>query len=409
MNTANLFEPRTFSTDWEVMVLDKWGREVDRQKLTGFSGQLSDEFDLKVETDWNTIEFSMGIHKTLAGLWERIQAVTNRASQLVRAHDLEMCPVGSFPTSMMFNAAHIHIGTLRDEAAGIRMENGLVRWIPVFAALAANSPLYSGFPQTFKSWRVERGANHCIEPPSLREPSTAQATWGTDGGHKLYGAPTMEVRVTDCAGSRRFLAEMATFTAAWVHTLGTRLDDLPMPDARAYEEYLTNRWSAARWGMQATFAWGGTARPVAEIVGEMLDEAADALTILGTARADLGILQTMREKRLCQADFALSVASRYPDPVLCAEVLVKRMRDWNAFDIWLCDAAPLEPVPLLSRAEVLDGHLAHIGEGTHFFRTRETMHYPGVVADGVIAELIESGKIVRNISTKHGQTLSRVA
>lgn len=408
--TINLFHPRTFSTDWEVMVLDKLDREVEGSKLDGFAGQLSDEFDLNIKTDWNTIEFALGINRTLDQLWTRIRTATDRASQLVREYDLDCCPVAGHPISRMYNAAHIHIGTLADEAAGIRLEAKLTRWIPVFIALAANSPLQRNKPTRFKSWRVRDGANWCVEPSSFRNPATSMATWGTDGGPKLYGAPTLEVRVTDCASSRRFLAEMATFVAAFVQTLGTKSEsELPAPTERDYRTYLNNRWNAARYGMQASLRWGDGERPVAEIASEMLEEAKDALAILGATRGDLTVIETMIAKRLCQADLPLEIARRYDDPYVLGNVLQKRMRDWNAFDEWAQNAKPLEPVPTMTDEQVLEEHLAFIGEGMHFYNTRETMFYPSVFADQVIEQLIERGKIVREVSELRGQTLTRVA
>src|SRR5262249_13889305 len=140
---------------------------------------------------------------------------------------------------------------------------------------------------------------------------------GQRRGAKLYGAPTLEVRIIDCATSRRFLAELATFIAAYLHHRGTQVEERPL-SPREYRDRMTNRWAAARFGRQGTFHWDGALRPVAEVLDEMLDECAEALAALGVRRAELHLVNAMIEKRVCQADFVLDLASRYPDPYCLA-------------------------------------------------------------------------------------------
>jgi hypothetical protein len=232
--------------------------------------------------------------------------------------------------------------------------------------------------------------------------------WGSDAGPKLYGAPTYEVRITDCASSRRFLAEMATLVAAYVHYQGTLPDDGPM-SPEAYRECMTNRWLAAKHGLQATFLWHGSPRPVAEILGEMLDDASDALRQLGARRSDLPLVETMLAKRTCQADYGRTLADRYSDPHRLASAWSKLARHWDTFDTYLTERAPtLDPVPAPDDAAIRDAHLDRIGEGTHFYESRELMRYPAPVADALIAQLVERGEVTRELSPKRGHLLSRV-
>lgn len=404
----NLFDPRTFSTDWEVMAVDKLDRIVGTEKLMGFAGCLKRETGVPVQIDWNTIEFAMGINGSFAQIWERIRTVTDRATQLVREYDIDLFPAGAHPLEPMFNAAHIHVGTLHDESKGIHLENLLVRYAPVFAALAANSPVSRGRAGEFKSYRVREQAHGCTTPSSFRDPNLSQATWGSDAGPKVYGCPTLEVRITDCASSRRLLAEMATFVAAFVHHLGTKVVETRLTP-REYRECLTNRWSAAKYGLQATFTWDGGARPVAEILDEMLDACREELAALGVRRADLGIVTQMIEKRTCQADYVLGLVARYPDPYLLASAYGKMVRHWDVFDEYLSAAPTLDPAPLPDDEAILAEHLAQIGEGTHFYRSREAMHYPPPVADAMIEQLIERGLIQREVTQNRGTLLSRIA
>lgn len=403
----NLFEPRTFSTDWEVMVIDRLDRCVDSDKLMAFAGVLGDELSLPIQIDWNTLEFAMGVNTTFEQLWTRIQQVTDRASQLVREWNLDLFPAGAHPVERMFNASHVHVGTIRDEAAGIHLESRMAKYAPAFAALAANSPVWNGRRGECKSYRVRHRAHGCTVPVQVRDPFMAQSLWGFDAGTKMQGAPTMEVRIADCASSRRLLAEMAVFIAAYVHHQGTRGDEAPV-SRREYQDALTNRWAAARDGLQATFCWNEQAKPVVQVLGEMLDECSPELQTLGVARSDLSLINAMLEKRVCQADFVRQLADRYPDDWGFASAHAKLVRHWEVFDEYLQSAAPLEPVPALDKDAILAEHLAFIGEGSHFYCSRDAMHYPPPVADAMIERLIERGAVEREVTARRGILLNRV-
>jgi gamma-glutamyl:cysteine ligase YbdK (ATP-grasp superfamily) len=402
----NLFDPRTFSTDWEIMVVDKLERSVDNWKIAAFAGVLRAEFDLPISIDWNTLEFAMGVNRSLDQLWERIRKVTDRASQWVREFDLELFPAGSHPTAPMFNSSHVHVGTVADEGLAIRLENQMLRYTPAFAALAANSPVAGNCRGEHKSYRVRHQAWGCTTPGSFRDPAMSQATWGCDAAPKMYGAPTMEVRIADCASSRRLAAELATFIAAYTQWRGTQPVERPL-SPREYRDCMTNRWSAARHGLQATFAWEGAAVPVVEVLDAMLEECAEALAALGAQRSDLGLINTMLHKRTCQADFVLALAESYPDNVCLAAAYGKLARHWEIFDEYLDTARVLEPVPLVDEKTIMEEHLAVIGEGTHFYRSREAMCYPPPVADEILERMIELGIVRREVTENRGTLLYR--
>ena len=222
----------------------------------------------------------------------------------------------------------------------------------------------------------------------------------------MYCAPTLEVRITDASSSRQFLAELATFVAAFTHHTGSQ--ELTEITPTVYKESLTNRWAAARSGMQATFRWDGVALPVASLVGRMLDEAADELKVLGASRSDLATIDCMTRKRICQADFVRHYAERYPDPIAFASVYGKLLRGWDVVDEYLEGARPLDPVPPVSDEEILAEHAGVIGEGTHFYKTRHVMWYPPVVADEIVRELIERRRISIRSTENMGVVLSQM-
>lgn len=403
----NIFDPRTFSTDWELFVVDRLERCVDTRRLLGFAGALNAELALPIIVDKESLEFPLGINTSLDQLRERIRRATDRAAELLREYDLDLYPAAAHPVEKIFCASHVHVGTLLDETAGLRLENGLLPYAPVFAALAANSPVAYGMYLEFKSYRVRHHALENIRPGMIRDPQTSQRVWGDDLGPKLNMAATFEVRIIDCASSRELLAELATFTAAFVHSRGGHIAQQP-PAPEDYLEYLINRWTAARDGMQATFRWQGNPRPVAEIVEEMLDSCAGELQTLGASRARLPIINRMVQKRICQADMVIPLAERYPDPYLLACAYGKMLRHWEWFEEFLEGARALEPAPMLSDEEILAEHLKLIGEGTHLYATREAMSFPPPAADAARAKLLEAGLIAEEFTLERGLTLSRV-
>jgi hypothetical protein len=218
----------------------------------------------------------------------------------------------------------------------------------------------------------------------------------------------MEVRIIDCASSRRFLAELATFVAAFLHHQGENVTRT-RPSIQEYRDSLTNRWAAARDGMQATFAWEGRALPVAELLDRMLDECAPALERLGLPRRNMTILPAMIRKRICQADCARRLRERYGDPHVLMSAYAKLLRHWDLFDEYLDQAEALDPVPAADEKAVLDEHLRYIGNGTHFYRLRDAMYYPAPLMHQLIEEMVRQGLIRKEITPTRGTLLHRVA
>jgi len=403
----SVFEPRTFSTDWEVMVIDRMDRWLDTAKCDALAGALRSELDLPVHADWDAVEFGLGVNRSLEEFWRRVCRATDRAAEVVHELDCDLFPTGAHPVGEQFLASHVHVGSIHDEAEGIHIENQVLRYVPAFAALAANSPFSHYRRGAMKSYRVQHLAHGCTEPSSVREPERCQSTWGGDAAPKIYGVPTMEVRIIDGASSRRLLAEMATFIAAFLHHQGDRVTRT-RPTCAQYREAMTNRWLAARDGMQATFRWDGRPRPVVEMLDEMLDACRDALARLGAKRGDLWLIGQMIRKRICQADFAAELGTRYADPHLLLCAYSKMVRHWAVFDGWAGKARALEPVPPPDQEAILAEHLAYVGEGTHAYRVREAMYYPAPATDRLIEQMVGRGWVTREVTASRGTLLHRV-
>ncbi len=403
----SLFDPRTFSTDWELFVVDRLHRCVETRHLLGFAGQLNDELDLPIMVDKDSLEFPLGINTSFRQLRARIIRTTDRAAALLAGCRLNLYPAGAHPVERRFCGGHIHVGTLADESAGLRLEHRLFACVPALAALAANAPASHGRWGAFKSYRVRDCAHGDIRPGMWCDPAVSQRVWGDDAGPKLNYAPTLEVRIVDAPSSRALLAELVVFTAAVVQAEGARLGDEP-PDPEAYRDYLVNRWTAARDGLQATFRRRGRPVPAVEVLAALLDGCEDALRALGASRRDLPIITRMLEKRFCQADLLAPLHARYPDPYQLAGAHGQLLRHWTWFEETLDAAAPLDPRPMVDEAALLAAHLRLIGEGSHVYRTREAMALPPPAADAVLQRLRDAGLVTLDFTPARGYTLSRI-
>jgi hypothetical protein len=200
---------------------------------------------------------------------------------------------------------------------------------------------------------------------------------------------------------------MATFVAAYTQHRGDKISG--EPTTMAHRESIANRWVAARDGMQATFIWRGLARPVAEVLSEMLDECSENLAQLGARRSDFVLIEMMIRKRKCQADYLLTLAERYPDPYQLGSVVVKMLRHREAYDEFLEQGLVLDPRPPLDQDQIRELHLNEIGEATLFQHSRDIMRLPAPTVDAILKELIDSGEVCCEVIPERGKLLSRTS
>lgn len=179
--------------------------------------------------------------------------------------------------------------------------NGLRPWLPLLAALAANAPFYEGRDTGMASIRPKLGEQLPRQgiPPAIGSwDAFAEAlAWGAASGavpeprrwwwelrpHPAYG--TLELRVPDAQSTVEDAAAVAALAHALVGWLAGRHDageSLETGDTWRVEE---NRWSAARWGMDAELADLATGErvPARERLAALLGELAPVAERLGCA------------------------------------------------------------------------------------------------------------------------------
>jgi carboxylate-amine ligase len=169
--------------------------------------------------------------------------------------------LGALSRLQIIYALHVHVAVADAEAA-IRATNALLRHVPLFVALSANSPFWNGMDTGFASARVKiRDASpRSGLPPTFRgweefEDYTEALVdmgnipdfswfWWDVRPHPRHG--TVELRVPDVQAEPDYVAPLAALTQCLVATA----EDYTPEDARYVSE---NKWRAIRRGLDAQF------------------------------------------------------------------------------------------------------------------------------------------------------------
>jgi len=191
--------------------------------------------------------------------------------------------------------------------------NALRPWLPLIAALAANAPFHDGRDTGMASIRPKIGEQlprQGIPPAIASWESFADAlAWGAASGavpdarrwwwelrpHPAFG--TLEVRVPDAQATVADAAAVAALVHALAGWLAARHDagePLATADIWRLEE---NRWSAARWGMDAELAdlSTGARTPARECLASLLSELTPVAAGLG-CEAELASAAALGER-----------------------------------------------------------------------------------------------------------------
>jgi carboxylate-amine ligase len=169
--------------------------------------------------------------------------------------------LGSLARLQIIYALHVHVAVPDGERA-IRATNALLRHVPLFVALSANSPFWngmdtgfaaarvkirdasprSGLPPTFRSWEEFEGyADALVAMGNIPDYSWF---WWDVRPHPRHG--TVELRVPDAQAEPNYVVALAALTQCLVATA----DDYASEDARYVSE---NKWRAIRSGLEASF------------------------------------------------------------------------------------------------------------------------------------------------------------
>jgi glutamate---cysteine ligase / carboxylate-amine ligase len=167
--------------------------------------------------------------------------------------------LGALARLQIIYALHVHVAVV-DEESAIRATNALLRHVPLFVALSANSPFWngmdtgfasarvkirdasprSGLPPTFHSW--EEFENYTDALVAMGNIPDFSWFWWDVRPHPRHG--TVELRVPDAQAEIGYVVALAALTQCLVATA----EDYAPEDARFVSE---NKWRAIRRGLDA--------------------------------------------------------------------------------------------------------------------------------------------------------------
>jgi glutamate---cysteine ligase / carboxylate-amine ligase len=167
--------------------------------------------------------------------------------------------LGSLARLQIIYALHVHVA-VPDAEAAIRATNALLRHVPLFVALSANSPFWrgedtgfasarvkirdasprSGLPPTFRNWEEFEGYTGALV--AMGNIPDWSWFWWDVRPHPRHG--TVELRVPDVQSETAYAASLA----ALAQCLAASAEDIAPEDARFISE---NKWRAIRRGLDA--------------------------------------------------------------------------------------------------------------------------------------------------------------
>jgi len=337
--------PLTVGYDWEMAVLKRTGENVAERDVEA----LSDEVRRRLPwcdpgTDLELVEVRVGPVPAFRELLERSRRVEDALRAAIGRKGWALLRSGARPFEREPVGAHIHVGTVHDWTAAVRIQNGMARYVAPLAALLANSPVYRRRDSEYKSYRVASFAEHCSRPQEIVAPGFSQPSWGGDVCVTLAWGSTVELRVGDGVSSTRLMCEVVALVAGLMHHVAERESERPVTEEE-YRTVLVNRWRAAKHGLQAVFTWEGDEVEAPAVLTAMIGVAQDGMSRLGISADDLTVVRAMVEKRQTQADFQLAVfAKERGDAHRLTRAMANIQRDPGAFETYLATAGTLPAV-----------------------------------------------------------------
>jgi glutamate---cysteine ligase / carboxylate-amine ligase len=216
---------------------------------------------------------------------------------------------GEMARRQLVCALQVHVAVGGAERS-LAVYNGLRPWLPIVAALAANAPFHAGRDTGMASVRpkiAELLPRQGVPPAIASWEAFADAlAWGAASGavpeprrwwwelrpHPSFG--TLEVRVPDAQATIEDAAAVAALVHALTGWLAGRFDaGEPLETAETWR-MAENRWSAARWGMDAELAdlRSGRRAPARERLAALVAELGPVADRLGCA-AELATVERL--------------------------------------------------------------------------------------------------------------------
>ena len=399
------FSPITFGYEWECLLLkddlslanERDIREVANHIRATIKG--SETGVDYIHMLGLMLELRSPILRNFAELRESTATHIRAVYDECNKRNLLFLPAGGHPALGNAVGLHVHVGSIYSYPTAAKIANSFMRYAPCFIALAANSPIYGDRIGEFKSYRILTHADFCSVTRLLMSPNLAQWHWGEDVCVKVDWHSTIELRVGDGASSIEFVIEYVAFVTAFMLRMAE--EPLTKPSVSQYEEYLINRWRAAKYGLQATFDWDGHPVPVADILDDMLAMARfDLIGVDG-----LKLIPRMVATRQTQADWQLMLYKTVNDTFAYTRMLIDTVKTDDPFTKYI-ENAPTLPV---CKPEPIENYiLANIEKETPYSMLYDLLLMPYGMLDKYLNKLIKTGHIRMQCDPRYGKRFTRV-
>jgi carboxylate-amine ligase len=282
-------EPYTVGVEEEFQLVDPFTLEL-APAIEDVIGAYPDGTErLASELFQDCVELRTPVFSTIAELARQLPVLRDEVAQAAKVAGVRIAASGLHPISDPFAqritpgdrykrmeeelgtlaqlqiiyALHVHVAVPGGETA-IRATNALLRHVPLFVALSANSPFWngmdtgfasarvkirdvsprSGLPPTFHSWdEFESYADALVAMGNIPDYSWF---WWDARPHPRHG--TVELRVLDAQTEPAYTVSLATLTQCLVAE--ATAGDFAPEDPRFVSE---NKWRAIRRGLDARF------------------------------------------------------------------------------------------------------------------------------------------------------------
>lgn len=403
-----LFDPLTMGYDWEMAVLKQTMESAGDEKIIALSDEVRNALPWsRVGIDEDLLEARLGVVKSWDELVEKNVEYMKEARRLAARKKYLVLPIGARPTEECSIGSHIHTGTCSDLPRALALKNRMMKFVPVFISLAANSPIYRFASGEYKSYRISTNADWCSDPQQPFHPRMGRGTWGEDITVKVWWNNTIELRCCDSASDVNLMCELTLLSAGLMYGLSKDLDvetiECTSEDVRWTA---INRWRASKYGLQAKLMWEGRERPAPEVAQMMIGLAEEGMSILGAKRGDLSVIPRMLKKRQTQADFIIALEKSDPDPHrLLRTIATIYDRDHDAFKKYL-EMAPT--LPVLEPMSIEEFLLSKITREMSAFEVGVRTPLSPYDLDRLIEKLEASGEVKVEMDERWGRRISRI-
>jgi carboxylate-amine ligase len=342
--------PFSVGVEEEIMILDPetFAPRPAVEDLLRAAEDLDYPGLLKTELHASVVELNSGVCETAGEALERLAALRRAAAEGAERIGLCIAAAGSHPSAepeslvivdkpryegfleyagvsarrQGVNGLHVHVGVSdRDEC--LKALEGVLPWLPLVLALAANSPYFggsetglmsnraevlaqlprSGAPPAFRSFAEWEGFVARFRDSGIPLGKDYTSFWWDVRPHPRFG--TLEIRVADQPTS---LALTGAFTSL-LQAFCKHVVQEPPREHAPWERgvYQQNRWAASRFGTAAVLIHPdeSMSSTVPELTRELLDRVGDSEFL---DALDPSTCEAERQLELGRADGLLAVA-----------------------------------------------------------------------------------------------------